>query len=115
MNSINEVILHSWFMPLFIGSTIIALLLVIISLKNWTGSTSILLFMAGIIYIFGMFLCTAVFNVPLNNELAQITPDSPNAYQIWNDYLKNWTKWNHLRTLSSLLSSILYIWIISLR
>ncbi len=112
MNSINEYILHSWFMPLFIGSTIIALLLIIFSLMNWTGSTSVPMLMAGIIYLVGMFLCTAVFNVPLNNELAQITPDSPNAYQVWNEYLKNWTKWNHLRTLSSSVSSIICIWLI---
>jgi uncharacterized membrane protein len=112
MNSINEVILHSWFMPLFIGSTIIALLLIIVGLMNWTDPNSSLLLIAGSIYVIGMFLTTGIFNVPLNNQLAQILPDSPNAYQIWNDYLRNWTKWNHLRTVSSLLSCIIYIWLI---
>jgi uncharacterized membrane protein len=109
MNSINAVILHSWFMPLFFGSSIIALLLIIVGLMNWTDSNSGLLLIAASIYVFGMFLTTAVFNVPLNNQLAQILPDSPDAYQIWNDYLRNWTKWNHLRTVSSLLSCIIYI------
>jgi uncharacterized membrane protein len=36
--------------------------------------------------------------VPLNNALAQVTPADPDAARVWNDYLRRWTTWNHVRT-----------------
>ena len=43
---------------------------------------------AGMVYFVGMFVCTVVFNVPLNNALARLGPDSDKAQQIWSHYLK---------------------------
>ena len=113
MNSINDSILRSLFMPLFFGSSIISVLLIIISFAYWGESGTDLTLIAGSIYFIGMFVCTVLFNVPLNNLLAQLDPDSDNAHQIWDRYLNAWTKWNHLRTVSSLLTCIVCTWILS--
>jgi uncharacterized membrane protein len=56
-----------------------------------------------------MFLCTVLFNVPLNNTLAAIDPGSAEAVSVWTRYLRDWTLWNHIRTFSSTAACVLYI------
>lgn len=105
MQSINKVILSSGFMPLFFGSSLLALTLIFI-VDNpleapWVKG-------AGAIYVVGMFLCTLFFNVPLNNRLEN-AKDENEARQIWLLYRVEWTRWNHLRSFSSFLACIGYI------
>ena len=106
MNSINTVILKSPFILLFFFSTFIAFLLFLENLifykvLSYKGS-------AGLIFIFGMFLCTAIKNVPLNNKLADFNVDDPSSDPkiAWKEYYVNWIRWNHLRTFSCFLSII---------
>jgi len=113
MNSINETIVRSSFMPLFFGSSIISVLLIIAALTQWGKTGTELTLMAGAVYFVGMFTCTVLFNVPLNNSLARLDPNSTNAQQVWPRYLRTWTNWNHLRTVSSLVTCILCIWLLS--
>jgi len=113
MNSINEVILRSLFMPVFFGSSIISFLLIVIAFVYWGDADAWLALIAGMVYFAGMFVCTVVFNVPLNNALARIGPDCDNEQQIWSHYLRTWTKWNHLRTVSSLITCALCVWLLT--
>ena len=113
MNAINKTIQHSLFMPLFFGSTIISVILIIVALLHWGKEGSGLTLIAGAVYFVGMFVCTVVFNVPLNNLLAGLNEDSANAEQVWSHYLKVWTQWNHIRTVSSLVTCGLSIWLLS--
>lgn len=112
MNAMNEIILRSIFMPVFFGSSILSLLVVVLSFVYWGQAGTALAFIAGMLYFIGMFICTAAFNVPLNNALASVSRDTRNVQQAWSHYLKNWTRWNHLRTVSSMLSCILCIWLL---
>ena len=109
MNAINQVILKSPFMLLFFFSSFIALILF---LKN------LILYkiisnegFASLIFLVGMFLCTALKNVPLNNKLADFdfSDSSCNPEIEWNHYYKNWIKWNHIRTTSCFLSVVLLL------
>lgn len=52
---------------------------------------------------------TIAFNVPMNNALAAAEPEMPDADAVWLNYLRNWTYWNHVRTLASLISTALFI------
>ena len=113
MNSINEITLRSLFMPVFFGSSIISFLLVVVAFVYWGEAGAGLALIAGMVYFVGMFACTVVFNVPLNYALARLGPDSDNAQQIWSHYLITWTKWNHLRTISSLITCALCIWLLT--
>lgn len=113
MNAINEIILRSLFMPVFFGSSIISLLLIVLAIVYWEEAGAGLALIAGMVYFIGMFVCTVVFNVPLNNTLSRLDPTSANAKQDWTHYLNNWTMWNHLRTVSSLLSCVLCIWLLT--
>jgi uncharacterized membrane protein len=113
MNAINKTILRSLFMPLFFGSTILSVILIVVALTHWGDAGSGLSLIAGAMYFVGMFVCTVVFNVPLNNLLAGLNENSANAGEVWSHYLKVWTRWNHLRTVSSLLTCGISIWLLS--
>jgi uncharacterized membrane protein len=113
MNAINETILRSLFMLLFFGSSIISALLIIIAFVHWNEAGAKLMLIAGAVYFIGMFVCTVLFNVPLNNSLARLDPNSTNTDTVWFHYLKTWTNWNHLRTVSSLVTCILCTWLLS--
>lgn len=113
MNSINKTILRSAFMPLFFGSSFISVLLMIVAFYNWGDTSAALILLAGAVYFTGMFGCTVLFNVPLNNSLARIDSSSANSQQVWSHYLSTWTNWNHLRTVSSLVTCILCVGVLS--
>jgi uncharacterized membrane protein len=103
MNAINEVILRSWFMIFFFGSTLLYATLAGIAVFDTDLAGRWWLFAAGLIYVVGMFLCTALFNVPLNNRLAAAAGDSVKG-ETWKHYFVYWTRWNHLRALCSLIT-----------
>lgn len=108
MQSINEVILRSVFMPLFFGTSFVAAGAAAVALTEPTKSGALWILGAGATYLVGMFLCTVVFNVPLNNKLKKADPRSVQGAETWDQYLRDWTRWNHVRTVSSAASSILF-------
>jgi uncharacterized membrane protein len=109
MNAINTTILRSLFMPLFFATSLACLLLALIAVFRWNAPGAALMLAGGLIYVVGMFLCTIVFNVPLNNALAAVDPGSADAATVWGRYLKEWTLWNHLRTVASTVACGLFI------
>lgn len=108
MNAINVVILRSLFMPLFLGTTLAGAALALLSLFQWDEPGAIVTVVGGVTYGLGMFLVTMIFNVPLNNALAVVDPAGAQGASLWARYLKEWTFWNHVRTLASLAASVLF-------
>jgi uncharacterized membrane protein len=109
MNSINSVILKSPFMFLFFLSSFIAFIIFLenLILNELTSNAGF----ASLIFLLGMFICTATKNVPLNNKLADFdfNDSNCNPETEWNYYYKNWIKWNHIRTTSCFLSVVLLL------
>jgi len=101
MNAINKVILKTAFMPLFFGSSVIALMMIGLGLRFQSEPGAGATLAAGLIYFFGMFFTTAAANVPLNNKLAKVSGDGEEAQRIWQEYLTRWTRWNASRTVWS--------------
>ncbi len=109
MQSINATILQSLFMPLFWGTTLSALALAGFALFRLGETAATAMLAAGILYVVGMFVCTVVFNVPLNNALDAVDPAGAEGAAVWTRYLKDWTFWNHLRTAASAAASALFM------
>lgn len=101
MNSINTVILRSLFMPLFFGTTILALVLAVLALFRWGTPGAPAMLTGGVLYVLGMFVVTMARNVPLNNALQAADPSSGQGAAVWNRYVREWTPWNHVRTVAS--------------
>ena len=106
MQSINLAIINPVFALVFFGTALACALVVIISLFCWHDSGAMYLLVGGALYLIGCLLVTFIFNVPRNNALAAVEPTSPDGATIWADYLSNWTAWNHVRTVSSLLALV---------
>lgn len=56
-------------------------------------------------YLFGSFGVDAEFNVPCNERLARMEPESREAQEYRPIYVQEWLFWNHVRTGSSLVSA----------
>jgi uncharacterized membrane protein len=115
MNAINAVIVQSLFMPFFLGTTLASVLLAIAAVFRWGEPGAAAMLAGGALYVIGMFVCTAVIHVPMNNALAAVDPTSVEAASLWARYLTDWTLWNHVRTISSTLACALFIWAIAVR
>jgi uncharacterized membrane protein len=115
MNAINVDIVKSLFIPFFLGTTLASAVLAIIGVLRWGEPGSALMLVGGLVYVLGMFLVTVVFNVPLNNALAAVEPSSSESATLWTRYLKEWTFWNHVRTVACVAASALFIAAIATR
>jgi len=93
MQAINVVVLNPFFLGTFFGTAILSLVLDIVAGYLLAGS---------LLYFVGTFLVTLLFNVPLNNKLAAVKPDSAEGKAVWTHYLREWTQWNHVRTAAPL-------------
>ena len=109
MNAINLDIQRSLFMPIFLGSTLTAAILAVMALIGWAEPSALPMLVGGVLYVTGMFVVTMVWNVPLNNALAAVDVSDVDATSVWARYLKEWTFWNHIRTVASIASAVLFI------
>ncbi|NIJ37991.1 putative membrane protein [Sphingopyxis panaciterrae] len=109
MNSINVEIQRSLFMPLFVGSSLSSLALAVIGLLRWGVPGAAAAMAGGLIYFAGMFVVTMVCNVPRNSALAKSNPASAADAALWALYLREWTFWNHVRTLASTAALVLFV------
>jgi uncharacterized membrane protein len=101
MQSINIVVLNRWFLGAFLGTAALCAALAVAALA-WRPSGSIWVVAGRVLYVVGTFLVTIAFNVPRNEALAAVAPDSMEAAAMWSRYLKEWTAWNHVRTAAAL-------------
>jgi uncharacterized membrane protein len=106
MNAVNVTVINPTFMIAFVGTALVCLVLAGGSFFWWGRTGGTLSLAASLIYIIGCFGVTMVCNVPLNDQLAAVAPAQEAA--LWSRYLDVWTAWNHVRTLASIISAILF-------
>ena len=107
MQSINVVIINPMFLGVFLGTGIFCGVLAVVSVMSWEQPGRKWLMAGALLYLIGSIGVTIVFNVPMNDALVSATPE--NLDRVWNDYLTNWTFWNHVRTVASLAASASFI------
>ena len=107
MQSINVAVIRPSFLGTFFGTALLSLgSIVLAGLNSGESEAALLLAAGGVLYFVGTFLVTIVRNVPLNNVLESVNPTDANATEIWEDYLRRWTIWNHVRTAAALLATL---------
>jgi uncharacterized membrane protein len=102
MQSINITVINPWFMTAFLGTALVCILLAIAAILTWGKPNATYLLIGSLLYLIGTFLVTIAFNVPLNDALAAVKPDSAEGATLWANYLVRWTFWNHVRTVAAL-------------
>ena len=108
MQQINITVINPLFFAAFFGTALIAILLVVLALVQ--GQSALLWLVAGaLLYIVGCVAVTIIFNVPLNDALAKLAPESADAAKLWAVYLVDWTWWNSVRTIASALAMLAFV------
>jgi len=109
MQRINIDVFHWSFMGLFFGIPIACVAIGAQAILNWDAPGATFCLAGSVAYILGTFLVTAAGNVPLNNALAKVDPDTADAAQAWTRYTVPWTRWNHVRTVACIAAAAAFI------
>ena len=100
MQSLNAVILRSAAMAVWFGTALLGIAAAVLT----HGAP--LAVAAAILYLVGAVGITGFRNVPLNEALDEVEPDSPEAENAWRQYRLRWSRWNTLRTFVCALASL---------
>ena len=108
MQRINVVVINPIFLGVFMGTALLGLVCIgaAILIGRWGPTRAALLVAAGLAYVLACFGVTMAFNVPRNDRLARLRADSPEAAGYWPVYVREWTFWNHVRTLAAAFASV---------
>ena len=104
MQSINGAVDSQPFEFGFFGAAALAAVALVVGVLRRDGLTSYLAMVAGAIYLVGTFLVTVVFNVPLNDDLDGYSLLDPSSIGLIEGYLRDWSRWNDVRTVSALVA-----------
>ena len=107
MKAINITVLNPLFFTAFIGTAVLCAGLIACVIMGAAGPQFAYLLIASLLYLIGCFLVTGVKNVPLNDRLA-LAKGSERG-DVWHHYFIRWTYWNHVRTVASLLASLVLL------
>ena len=105
MQAINIVVINPVFLGVFLGTGALCLAVVIVAWTIWPDPRAMWLLVGALAYLVGTFVVTMAFNVPRNDALAALTPDSADGAAYWKRYLAEWTGWNTVRTVAALIAA----------
>jgi uncharacterized membrane protein len=108
MQAINVTVITPLFMGALFGTGLVSLVLVVWGLAGLDEPYAGWLIAAGAIYLIGEIATTGGYHVPRNNALARVDPDSEEGARVWQTYLVEWTRMNHVRTVAGLAAGALF-------
>ncbi|WP_119302451.1 anthrone oxygenase family protein [Dongia deserti] len=108
MQTINVTVLNRLFLSIFMGTGAISIVAIVMAFLRWEDGSMYTL-LGGGIYLLGSILVTMRGNVPLNNALAALDAEAPDSARRWSDYVRDWTRWNHVRTVACAAALVLFI------
>jgi uncharacterized membrane protein len=109
MQSINVAVINPVFLGTLFGTGALCVVLAAMALLGWQEPGAAWLLAGSVLYVVGDVVVTMAFNVPLNNALAAAKPESAEGSALWSRYLREWTAWNHVRTVAGLAATAAFI------
>lgn len=107
MQAINVAAPTPPFMTALFGTALCCLVVAIAAVSTREGLDAMLPLAGAVVYLVGTVVVTMAFNVPRNDALAQVDSLGAEAEGHWHPYLAEWTAWNHVRTVTSLVAAVL--------
>lgn len=107
MQAINVTVVSPPFMIALFGTGAASLVLAVWSVGRLPATGAVVGLTGGLLYFVGNVVVTIAFNVPRNNRLASLRAESDEAAAYWPQYLRVWTAWNHVRTVTALVAAVL--------
>jgi uncharacterized membrane protein len=108
MNAINVAAVRPPFMVVFIGSAVLSSVLAVVTFVLLPDDGTVELLLGSALYLFGAFGVTIAANVPRNDALLKLDPETPEAAAYWPVFVRQWTMWNHVRTAASAAAAVSY-------
>ncbi|MFF4752927.1 anthrone oxygenase family protein [Streptomyces sp. NPDC002514] len=109
MNAINVSAVTPAFMLVFAGTAVLCAMIAVVTFVLWPDEGKVELLLGSALFLFGSFGLTLVANVPRNDALARLEPGTPEATAYWPTYVREWTMWNHVRTVASAAAAVVYL------
>lgn len=110
MNTINVLIVNPLFIIAFFGGLISAYP----AIKMWKNPNDFSMaaryygITTTLVFFFGEFMVTCTQNVPRNNALLAVDPESESGVKYWeDDFLISWVAWNTARCVFSIIATVL--------
>ena len=106
------------FMFIWIGSIVVILSTIVVSLVSIGLSKAWLIVLIGIVYLFGVHGITVTIHIPLNNHIQNINIEKLNERSIADERInfeKRWNFFNYIRTAVAISTSFSLLIILSLR
>lgn len=108
MQAINVAVINPLFLGTLFGTGALGAALAALALALPPPEARYLL-AGGVLYVGGIVVVTMLGNVPLNNALAAVAPDSAEGKAMWERYLVRWVAWNHARTVTGTAASAAFV------
>ena len=109
MQHINRTVIRTQFVAGILSIALFSVLFAAYSTTVFEGAALIALILAPGIYLPTVFFMTMFGNVPMNNKLARLEHTSAEAEAYWDEYGRDWTRLNHIRTLGSVATAGVYV------
>ncbi|MGW0942074.1 anthrone oxygenase family protein [Streptomyces sp. NPDC002623] len=109
MNAINSSAMTPAFMVLFLGSAAVCTVIAVVTFVLWPDHGTVHLLLGSGLYLCGSFGVTVMANVPRNDALMKLEPGTPEAVTYWPTYVREWTRWNHVRAVACTASAVVYM------
>ncbi|MFD3837146.1 DUF1772 domain-containing protein [Streptomyces sp. NPDC058642] len=109
MKAINVTALRPAFMLVFAGSAVLCAVIAVVTFVLWPDEGTVELLLGSALYLFGSFGVTMVANVPRNDTLMRLDAGTAEAAAYWPEYVREWTVWNHVRTVASGAAALAYV------
>jgi uncharacterized membrane protein len=102
MNAFNDTIQNPVFLLVFLASGAASLGLAVSAPFTWHQDGAIWRLLGGLLFFLGVFVVTMAINVPLNDSLAAVDPQSAEGAKEWEHYQATWTVWNNIRVIAGI-------------
>jgi uncharacterized membrane protein len=109
MQAINVTVLNGTFLTIFLGTGVLSVLAMAVALLRRDGGGTLYTLLAGAAYLLGSILVTMRGNVPLNDALAALDPAELDGARRWSEYMRDWLRWNHVRTIACIAAMVSFI------
>ncbi|MBQ1087675.1 DUF1772 domain-containing protein [Streptomyces sp. B93] len=106
MKAINVAAVRPAFMAVFLGTALLSAVIAVVTLVVWPDEGAVALLVGSGLQLVGSFGVTVGANVPRNDRLLRLEAGTAEADAYWPIYVRQWTLWNHVRTVASALAAV---------
>jgi uncharacterized membrane protein len=109
MQEINRAVDGNAFFGIgFFGAAILLFANAVLALVKGRDFPNMLVLTGAVTYLIGVFGVTVAFNVPMNDDLDLLDPADPANRVKMRTYIDDWSMWNDVRTVASLVAFAMF-------